>query len=46
MAKYKTPKPKSSAPASPRAGLPCVIIVIAGFFAVLIFLILVMKYAS
>jgi hypothetical protein len=46
MGKYKTPKPKSSAPAPPRAGLPCVIVVILGVVGLMVLLILVMKYAS
>jgi len=46
MGKFKTPKPKSSAPAAPRAGLPCVIVVILGVFALLLLLVMVMKYAS
>jgi hypothetical protein len=45
MAKYKNPGAKKAVP-TPRAGLPCLIIVIAGVIGLFIFLILVMKYAS
>lgn len=44
MSKFKTPKAK--APPTPRAGLPCVILVIGGVIAIGIFIFLVMKYAS
>ncbi len=45
MAKYKNPGAKRPAPA-PRAGLPCLIIVIAGIIGLFVFLFLVMKYAG
>jgi hypothetical protein len=45
MAKYRNPSGKKAAP-QPRAGWPCVVIVIAGVIGVFVFLILVMKYAS
>jgi hypothetical protein len=45
MAKYRNPSGKKAAP-QPRAGWPCVIIVIAGVVFLFAFLVLVMKYAS
>jgi hypothetical protein len=45
MAKYRNPGGKKAAP-QPRAGWPCVIIVITGVILLFVFLILVMKYAS
>ncbi len=45
MPKYKTPRPKQSVP-QPRAGWPCVVIVIFGVLALSLLLFLVMKYAS
>jgi hypothetical protein len=45
MAKYRNPGVKKP-PAAPRAGLPCLIIVIAGIVGLFVFLFLVMKYAG
>jgi hypothetical protein len=45
MAKYRNPGAKKTAPV-PRAGLPCLIIVIAGLIGLFVLLILVMKYAG
>lgn len=45
MAKYKNPGAKKPAPVT-RAGLPCLIIVIAGIVGLFVFLFLVMKYAG
>ncbi len=45
MAKYKNPGAKKAAVA-PRAGLPCLIIVIGGVIGLFVFIFLVLKYAS
>ena len=44
MSKYKMAKGKQAAP--PKAGLPCVILVIGLVIAIGVFIFLVMKYAS
>ncbi|HEY1338856.1 MAG TPA: hypothetical protein VGF59_15175 [Bryobacteraceae bacterium] len=46
MAKFKPARPKSKKPAAPKAGVPCVILVIAGMFLVMFFLYYVMKNAN
>jgi len=46
MAKFKPAKPKSKSRAAPQGGLPCVILLAAGFALVLLFLYIVMKYAT
>ncbi len=46
MARFKPVKPKGKLQPQVRGGLPCVVIVIGGFLAVLVLLFLVMKYAA
>jgi len=46
MAKFKPIKAKSKSNPAPKAGLPCVVLMISGFVLVLLFLYFVMKYAS
>jgi hypothetical protein len=45
MAKFKPAKGKSKGRAAPQGGLPCVIVLGAGFVLVLFFIYFVMKYA-
>lgn len=45
MAKFKTPRPKTKTP-EPRAGWPCLVLVIAALVGIFLLLFLVMKYAS
>ncbi len=45
MAKFRTPTGKKPVPA-PRAGLPCLIIVVGILIGIFLLLFLVMKYAS
>ena len=45
MAKYRTPGAKRP-PVPPKAGWPCVIIVILGVIGLFVFIFLVMKYAA
>jgi len=46
MSKYKAFKPKSTAPPQMKPGVPCLVILIGGMFAVMFLLYEVMKNAS
>jgi hypothetical protein len=43
MAKFKPVRPKSKASVAPRAGLPCVILLLSGIGLLLLFLYFVLK---
>jgi hypothetical protein len=45
MSKYKPVRKKAKAPAGPAAGMPCIVLVIAGFVLVMLFMYFVMKYS-